>query len=188
MAYLSSMDIVHRDLAARNCMVNINRVVKVADFGLAVNLQDPFSYPNESETGPARLPLKWVAPECLKDRRVFSTKSDVWSFGVLLWEIVTRASAPYDGLSNHEVRSFLDAGFRLPQPSHCPDFLFETMKDCWQYEPCERPHFGYLGEQLYRLLQSELSSKGHARRQFFSAIPSGLRVVNYVPGDVEQRY
>ncbi|TMS38997.1 hypothetical protein L596_005602 [Steinernema carpocapsae] len=160
MAYLSSIDFVHRDLAARNCMISSDRVVKVADFGLAVNLRDADTFPDESETGPARLPLKWVAPECLKDRRVFSTKSDVWSFGVLL----------------------------LPQPTHCPDFLYDTMRDCWQFHPNDRPDFVFLVERLYRLLHMETSTKDTQNRQFFAPVPPGSMYTNYFPAELSQRW
>uniref|UniRef100_A0A6I8PDT4 Tyrosine-protein kinase receptor n=1 Tax=Ornithorhynchus anatinus TaxID=9258 RepID=A0A6I8PDT4_ORNAN len=137
MAYLSANKFVHRDLAARNCMVSQDFTVKIGDFGMTRDIYETDYY---RRGGKGLLPVRWMAPESLKDG-IFSTQSDVWSFGVVLWEIVTLAEQPYQGLSNEQVLRFvMDSGV-LGEPDHCPPQLQELMHRCWLQNPRLRPTF-----------------------------------------------
>lgn len=139
MAYLESQGYIHRDLAARNVLVNELNVVKVADFGLARVVKGS-DY--EARAG-ARFPIKWTAPEAIRFNR-FSTESDVWSFGVLLMEIITFGEEPYKGMPNAQVLELLGKGYRMPKPESCPDQLYEVMLACWDAEQSLRPTFNRL--------------------------------------------
>lgn len=137
MAYLNANKFVHRDLAARNCMVAEDFTVKIGDFGMTRDIYETDYY---RKGGKGLLPVRWMSPESLKDG-VFTTHSDVWSFGVVLWEIATLAEQPYQGLSNEQVLRFVMEGGLLDKPDNCPDMLFELMRMCWQYNPKMRPSF-----------------------------------------------
>ncbi|NXX68203.1 FRK kinase, partial [Spizella passerina] len=143
MAYLESQNYIHRDLAARNVLVGEHNVYKVADFGLA-RVENEKIYEARTET---KLPVKWTAPEAIRYNR-FSIKSDVWSFGILLFEIITYGQMPYHGMPGHQVIQLLDNGYRLPQPETCPAPLYRMMEKCWNAEPDERPTFDSLSDQL----------------------------------------
>ncbi|KAL1021354.1 hypothetical protein UPYG_G00012190 [Umbra pygmaea] len=143
MAYLEDRQIVHRDLAARNILVGDDLVCKVADFGLARIIRD--SVYTASRT--TKIPVRWTAPEAALHQR-FSVKSDVWSFGVLLYEMMSRGKMPYEGKSNKEVMELLSSGFRLPCPSRCPPNIHRIMLDCWHHEASKRPSFHGLHSQL----------------------------------------
>ncbi|KAK4016061.1 hypothetical protein OUZ56_031022 [Daphnia magna] len=139
--YLEELHFVHRDLAARNCLVSSRdprfRVVKIGDFGLARDIYRNDYYRKEGE---GLLPVRWMAPESLVDG-VFTSQTDVWSFGVLLWEILTLGQQPYPARTNLQVLHFVRTGGRLDRPPNCPDSLFELMMSCWSYEPSARPTF-----------------------------------------------
>ncbi|XP_029289930.1 insulin-like growth factor 1a receptor [Cottoperca gobio] len=137
MSYLNSNKFVHRDLAARNCMVAEDFTVKIGDFGMTRDIYETDYY---RKGGKGLLPVRWMSPESLKDG-VFTTMSDVWSFGVVLWEIATLAEQPYQGMSNEQVLRFVMEGGLLDKPDNCPDMLFELMRMCWQYNPKMRPSF-----------------------------------------------
>ncbi|KAK2842226.1 hypothetical protein Q5P01_012426 [Channa striata] len=137
MAYLNANKFVHRDLAARNCMVAEDFTVKIGDFGMTRDIYETDYY---RKGGKGLLPVRWMSPESLKDG-VFTTMSDVWSFGVVLWEIATLAEQPYQGMSNEQVLRFVMEGGLLDKPDNCPDMLFELMRMCWQFNPKMRPTF-----------------------------------------------
>uniref|UniRef100_A0A5F8HDN8 Tyrosine-protein kinase receptor n=1 Tax=Monodelphis domestica TaxID=13616 RepID=A0A5F8HDN8_MONDO len=137
MAYLTANKFVHRDLAARNCMVSQDFTVKIGDFGMTRDVYETDYY---RKGGKGLLPVRWMAPESLKDG-IFSTHSDVWSFGVVLWEIVTLAEQPYQGLSNEQVLRFVMDNGILDEPEGCPPQLRELMSRCWQQNPRQRPTF-----------------------------------------------
>ncbi|KAF4532813.1 hypothetical protein B566_EDAN002663 [Ephemera danica] len=151
MEYLSSRGIVHRDLAARNVLVTSDRTCKVADFGFARDIAASLIYERKSD---GRLPIRWMAPESLYDN-VFSAKSDVWSFGVFMWEVVTLGSTPYPGQAASEVLKRVREGLRLEKPEHCRREIYNIMFYCWDKSPTERPSFTEIVQLLERLLVSE---------------------------------
>ncbi|XP_075453845.1 proto-oncogene tyrosine-protein kinase ROS isoform X2 [Ascaphus truei] len=152
-AYLERMHFVHRDLAARNCLVSVKeydnpaRTVKIGDFGLA---RDVYKYDYYRKRGEGLLPVRWMAPESLIDG-IFTSRADVWSFGVLLWEIFTLGQQPYPGYSNMEVLHQVRSGRRMESPTNCPDDLWDMMLKCWTQDPLKRPTFSYLQRQLEQL-------------------------------------
>uniref|UniRef100_A0A8C4N862 receptor protein-tyrosine kinase n=1 Tax=Eptatretus burgeri TaxID=7764 RepID=A0A8C4N862_EPTBU len=150
MEYLASKNFIHRDLAARNCMLHENMRVCVADFGLSKKIYSGDYY---RQGRISKMPVKWIAIESLADR-LYTTKSDVWSFGVTMWEIVTRGQMPYPGIQNHEIYDYLQQGYRLKQPSDCLDDLYAIMSSCWHVNPSERSSFDKLRRQLEDLLKS----------------------------------
>ena len=143
MAYLELHNYIHRDLAARNILVGENNICKVADFGLARLIADDEYNAHDG----AKFPIKWTAPEAALYNR-FSIKSDVWSFGVLLTELVTYGRIPYPGMSNAEVLQQLERGYRMPCPPNTPESLYQVMLDTWKKNPMERPTFEALQWRL----------------------------------------
>uniref|UniRef100_A0A8D2NQB6 Tyrosine-protein kinase receptor n=1 Tax=Zosterops lateralis melanops TaxID=1220523 RepID=A0A8D2NQB6_ZOSLA len=144
MAYLNANKFVHRDLAARNCMVSEDFTVKIGDFGMTRDIYETDYY---RKGGKGLLPVRWMSPEALKDG-IFNTQSDVWSFGVVLWEIATLAEQPYQGMSNEQVLRFVMDNGILERPENCPDKLHELMCLCWQQNPRQRPSFIQLLERI----------------------------------------
>ncbi|KAM4636413.1 fibroblast growth factor receptor 2 isoform 2-T2 [Discoglossus pictus] len=148
MEYLASQKCIHRDLAARNVLVTESNVMKIADFGLARDVNNIDYY---KKTTNGRLPVKWMAPEALFDR-VYTHQSDVWSFGVLMWEIFTLGGSPYPGIPVEELFKLLKEGHRMDKPSNCTNELYLMMRDCWHAIPSHRPTFKQLVEDLDRIL------------------------------------
>lgn len=144
MAYLASRKFVHRDLAARNCMVADDLTIKIGDFGMTRDIYETDYYRKGTK---GLLPVRWMAPESLKDG-VFTTYSDVWSFGVVLWEMVTLASQPYQGLTNEEVLKHVVDGGKMQRPENCPQKLWDLMSQCWSRVPKHRPTFIIVIEML----------------------------------------
>uniref|UniRef100_A0A8C9TXM3 receptor protein-tyrosine kinase n=1 Tax=Scleropages formosus TaxID=113540 RepID=A0A8C9TXM3_SCLFO len=149
MEYLSNKNFIHRDLAARNCMLNENMTVCVADFGLSKKIYNGDYY---RQGRISKMPVKWIAIESLADR-VYTTKSDVWSFGVTMWEIATRGQTPYPGVENSEIYDYLRQGNRLKQPPGCLDVIYSLMFSCWLLSPKDRPGFEYLRCKLEKVLE-----------------------------------
>ncbi|XP_066304416.1 uncharacterized protein [Branchiostoma lanceolatum] len=145
MEYLTALQFVHRDLAARNCMMNSQRNVKVADFGFLIEI--PPEKEVVTERGMGRVPIKWMSVESIVNG-TFSMKSDVWSFGVVLWEIITAGAPPYGRLSNKDTMGQVKNGYRLPKPPHCPSELYDIMRSCWMKNPSGRTDFESLVKRL----------------------------------------
>ena len=146
MAHLEAQHYVHRDLAARNVLVGDGNIVKIADFGLARVIQSKGENMGENiylAREGAKFPIKWTAPEAALYNR-FSIKSDVWSFGIFVSELITHGRIPYPGMTNGEVLAKVEQGYRMPPPPGCPDPLYQIMLDCWKSDADERPTFDYL--------------------------------------------
>ncbi|XP_056414178.1 vascular endothelial growth factor receptor 2 [Hyla sarda] len=157
MEYMASRKCIHRDLAARNILLADNNVVKICDFGLA---RDVYKDPDYVRKGDARLPLKWMAPETIFDR-VYTTQSDVWSFGVLLWEIFSLGGSPYPGVQiDEDFCRRLKDGTRMRAPDYATVEIYQTMLDCWHGDALQRPTFSELVEHLGNVLQANVQMDG----------------------------
>ncbi|XP_053330351.1 tyrosine-protein kinase Fer isoform X1 [Spea bombifrons] len=143
MAYLESKNCIHRDLAARNCLVGENNVLKISDFGMS-RQEDDGIY---SSSGLKQIPIKWTAPEALNYGR-YSSESDVWSFGILLWETFSLGVCPYPGMTNQQAREQVEKGYRMSAPQKCPEEIFKIMQRCWEYKPENRPKFSEMQKEL----------------------------------------
>ncbi|XP_017778109.1 PREDICTED: tyrosine-protein kinase receptor torso-like isoform X1 [Nicrophorus vespilloides] len=150
MEYLSNLRIVHRDLAARNVLVCDNGSVKISDFGLSRDIYSDNVY---CKTSISKLPVKWMALESLTHQR-YTTKSDVWSYGILLWEIVTLGENPYPGISIQELLTFLREGHRMACPIYCTGDIYSLMTNCWHANPNNRPTFGEIHKYLDKILET----------------------------------
>uniref|UniRef100_A0A671NZK5 receptor protein-tyrosine kinase n=1 Tax=Sinocyclocheilus anshuiensis TaxID=1608454 RepID=A0A671NZK5_9TELE len=151
MKYLSDMNYVHRDLAARNVLVNGNLECKVSDFGLSRVLED---YPEGTYTTTGgKIPIRWTAPEAIAYRK-FTSASDVWSFGIVMWEVMSFGERPYWDMSNHEVMKSINEGFRLPAPMGCPSAVNQLMLQCWMQDRSKRPRFVDIVNLLEKLLRN----------------------------------
>jgi abelson tyrosine-protein kinase 1 len=176
MSYLESRNFIHRDLAARNCLVGENHLVKVADFGLARLMRDD----TYTAHAGAKFPIKWTAPEGLAYNK-FSTKSDVWAFGILLWEIATYGMSPYPGVDLTDVYHMLEKGYRMECPPGCPPKIYELMRQCWQWHTKDRPTFKEIHNSLENMFQ-ESSITEEVEKQLQgneSAVPLGTPHMSY---------
>uniref|UniRef100_A0A4W5MXT1 receptor protein-tyrosine kinase n=1 Tax=Hucho hucho TaxID=62062 RepID=A0A4W5MXT1_9TELE len=151
MKYLSDMSYVHRDLAARNILVNSNLVCKVSDFGLSRVLEDDPEAAYTTRGG--KIPIRWTSPEAIAYRK-FTSASDVWSYGIVMWEVVSYGERPYWEMSNQDVIKAIDEGYRLPAPMDCPVVLHQLMLDCWEKGRSERPKFGQIVTTLDKLIRN----------------------------------
>ncbi|KAL1492091.1 hypothetical protein ABEB36_012584 [Hypothenemus hampei] len=153
MSYLSDIKLVHRDLAARNILLSENRVCKISDFGLTRDIYEDNAYFKKSK---GRVPVKWMAPESLADH-LYTTKSDVWSYGILLWELVTLGATPYPGVQVENLYHLLKEGYRMEKPSNCATSLYALMKKCWNVRPDCRPSFLEIYDFLDNLLTDSIN-------------------------------
>uniref|UniRef100_A0A8B9P3V3 receptor protein-tyrosine kinase n=1 Tax=Apteryx owenii TaxID=8824 RepID=A0A8B9P3V3_APTOW len=156
MKYLAGMNYVHRDLAARNILVNSQLVCKVSDFGLSRVLEDDPEATYTTSGG--KIPIRWTAPEAISYRK-FTSASDVWSYGIVMWEVMSYGERPYWELSNHEVMKAINEGFRLPAPLDCPSAVYQLMLQCWQQERGRRPRFADIVGILDKLIRAPDSLK-----------------------------
>uniref|UniRef100_A0A182P5U1 Tyrosine-protein kinase receptor n=1 Tax=Anopheles epiroticus TaxID=199890 RepID=A0A182P5U1_9DIPT len=180
MAYLAAKKFVHRDLAARNCMVAEDLTVKIGDFGMTRDIYETDYYRKGTK---GFLPVRWMAPESLKDG-MFSSSSDVFSYGVVLWEMATLASQPYQGLTNDQVLRYVIDGGVMERPENCPDKLYELMRICWQHRASARPSF----MDIIRMLLPDANDHFKMVSFFFSpdAIDNSVQLGNVMLDDVTE--
>ncbi|KAM5272043.1 ephrin type-A receptor 5 isoform 9-T9 [Ctenodactylus gundi] len=156
MKYLSDMGYVHRDLAARNILINSNLVCKVSDFGLSRVLEDDPEAAYTTRGG--KIPIRWTAPEAIAFRK-FTSASDVWSYGIVMWEVVSYGERPYWEMTNQDVIKAVEEGYRLPSPMDCPAALYQLMLDCWQKDRNSRPKFDDIVNMLDKLIRNPSTLK-----------------------------
>ncbi|XP_062386199.1 protein tyrosine kinase 2aa isoform X1 [Sardina pilchardus] len=159
LAYLESKRFVHRDIAARNVLVSSTDCVKLGDFGLSRYMEDSSYY----KASKGKLPIKWMAPESINFRR-FTSASDVWMFGVCMWEILMYGIKPFQGVKNNDVIGRIENGERLAMPPNCPPTLYSLMTKCWAYDPSKRPRFTELKTQLSTILEEEKAQQEERMR------------------------
>ncbi|XP_056447500.1 focal adhesion kinase 1-like [Gadus chalcogrammus] len=159
LAYLESKRFVHRDIAARNVLVSTIDCVKLGDFGLSRYMEDSSYY----KASKGKLPIKWMAPESINFRR-FTSASDVWMFGVCMWEILMYGIKPFQGVKNNDVIGRIENGERLAMPPQCPPTLYSLMTKCWSYDPGKRPRFTELKAQLSTILEEEKAQQKERNR------------------------
>ncbi|XP_047187525.1 protein-tyrosine kinase 2-beta-like isoform X2 [Scophthalmus maximus] len=159
LAYLDGLNMVHRDIAVRNVLVKSPDCVKLGDFGLSRYIDEHEYY----KASISRLPIKWMAPESINFRR-FTTASDVWMFGVCVWEIFSTAQQPFSWLENGQVIIQLESGVRLPKPHFCPPTVYSLLTRCWAYEPHARPGFSQLVGSLSEIHRMESEQELKADR------------------------
>ncbi|XP_072176875.1 uncharacterized protein [Diadema setosum] len=190
MTYLEKNNFIHRDLAARNCLLGDHHLVKVADFGLARMVQGEIY---TAQAG-AKFPIKWTAPESLAYYK-FSNKSDVWAFGILLWEIATYGCSPYPGVELQHVYGKLEQGYRMERPEGCPVDVYKLMLKCWERKPGERPTFSEIHDEMNNMFQNssiseEVEKSLHRRSKDPPTLPAKKRSVrrgqNNDAGDVSR--
>ncbi|ESO99524.1 hypothetical protein LOTGIDRAFT_63499, partial [Lottia gigantea] len=148
MSHMESLKCIHRDLAARNVLLATGPVAKISDFGLSRDVYENGYYLKETK---GRLPFKWLSPEALLWGQ-FSSKGDVWSYGMLLWEITTLGASPYPGIPAENMADLHRSGYRMPRPPNCPKDLYDIMRGCWNEDPRKRPTFLKLCELMENLL------------------------------------
>ncbi|KAM6945773.1 protein-tyrosine kinase 2-beta [Aplochiton taeniatus] len=158
MAYLEGLNMVHRDIAVRNVLVASPEFVKLGDFGLSRYIDDEYYKASVS-----RMPIKWMAPESINFRR-FTVSSDIWMFGVCVWEVLSLGQQPFSWLENRDVIEQLEAGVRLPKPRLCPPTLYSLLTHCWMYDPLKRPSFIQLVCQLSDIHTMETEQEGERKR------------------------
>ncbi|XP_033744658.1 hepatocyte growth factor receptor-like [Pecten maximus] len=185
MDYLSGLKFVHRDLAARNCMLDENFKALVADFGLSRDIYERDYYSSDNKK--SKLPVKWMAPESL-EKGNYNSKSDVWSYGVCLWELMTRGVNPYPEVDNWDVLRYIKAGRRMPQPPFCPDTLYKIMRRCWMFNPNDRPTFSELAHEVREMitvLQQQMK-QGQQRSNIQCTYVNVETATDYHYGDASQ--
>ncbi|XP_044130016.1 ephrin type-B receptor 4 isoform X1 [Bufo gargarizans] len=170
MRYLAEMNYVHRDLAARNILVNSNLVCKVSDFGLSRFLQEGSTDPTYTSCLGGKIPIRWTAPEAIAFRK-FTSASDVWGYGIVMWEVMSFGERPYWDMSNQDVINAIEQDYRLPAPPDCPSALHQLMLDCWQRDRAARPRFTEIVSALDKLIRNPASLKITAREQPGSSQP-----------------
>ncbi|KAM8986013.1 LOW QUALITY PROTEIN: ephrin type-B receptor 4-like [Ara ararauna] len=172
MRYLAHSGFVHRDLAARNVLVDAQLVCKVSDFGLS-RAMDPEGSADPTYTSSlgGKIPIRWTAPEAIAFRK-FTSASDAWSYGIVMWEVMSFGERPYWDMSNQDVIRAIEHGYRLPPPPRCPPALHRLMLDCWRRDRRARPRFPALVSALDRLIRHPAALRGPERPPFPPPIPS----------------
>ncbi|XP_040910348.1 ephrin type-A receptor 4b isoform X3 [Toxotes jaculatrix] len=176
MKYLSDMSYVHRDLAARNILVNSNLVCKVSDFGLSRVLEDDPEAAYTTRGG--KIPIRWTAPEAIAYRK-FTSASDVWSYGIVMWEVISYGERPYWEMSNQDVIKAIDEGYRLPAPMDCPVVLHQLMLDCWEKGRSDRPKFGQIVTILDKLIRNPASLRELANSSVCELAKMGVSLAGH---------